>query len=352
MNKITTRVAVLHDPVSSDAGPDAQDTLAQVQAVSEALRVCGYDPRPTEFLPDLEDLRRKLAACNADAVFNLVESVDGSARLLHLAPAFLEHLNVPYTGAGSAAMQLSTDKLLAKRTLFQAGISTPPWRAWPRGVKTGTKAELQAGEYIVKSVHEHASLGLDAASVVRVARPEELDEILAAKHADQPGVWFAERYIEGREFNVSLMESSQVLDEAPQCDKNPLRVLPPAEILFEGFEPGQPRIVDYCAKWDTASAAYRNTPRRFDLGADAEELSRLLVLQALRVWRAFGLRGYGRVDFRVERKDRQWGAYVIDVNANPCLAPDAGFAAALEAASTPYARGVGDILKCACALLE
>lgn len=341
------RVAVLHDPVSAQAGPDAQDTLAQVQAVSEALRACGWEPRPVEFLPDLEDLRRKLSVAGAVAVFNLVESVDGAARLLHLAPAFLEHLGLPYTGAGPAAMLLSTDKLLAKRTLVQAGISSPAWRVWPPDLQE--TPEFEAGEYIVKSVHEHASLGLDAGSVVRAARAEELDAVLAAKRAAHPGAWFAERYIEGREFNISLMESLPELDAGAQCGKSAPHVLPPAEILFKGFEPGQPRIVDYSAKWESSSAAYHNTPRCFELGEDAPELGRLLGEQAVRVWRAFDLRGYARVDFRVERVERAYLAYVIDVNANPCLAPDAGFAAALETASIPYARAMGGLLELVCA---
>jgi hypothetical protein len=37
------------------------------------------------------------------------------------------------------------------------------------------------------------------------------------------------------------------------------------------------------------------------------------------------LKGYGRVDFRVDSRGRPW---VLEINANPCLAPDAGFAAA------------------------
>src|SRR3546814_4317520 len=95
-------------------------------------------------------------------------------------------------------------------------------------------------------------------------------------------------------------------------------------ILFVDFPPGRPRIVDYEAKWAPESDAYANTPRRFDLAADdaalAAELSRL----ALDAWHLFGLAGYARVDFRVDAAGRPT---ILEVNLNPCLAPDAGFAA-------------------------
>ena len=58
--------------------------------------------------------------------------------------------------------------------------------------------------------------------------------------------YFAEEFIEGREFNLS------VLGEPPQ-------VLPPAEIDFSTFPAGKPRIVGHVAKWDEASFEYHNT---------------------------------------------------------------------------------------------
>jgi D-alanine-D-alanine ligase len=59
------------------------------------------------------------------------------------------------------------------------------------------------------------------------------------------------------------------------------------------------------------------------------ELKRL----AIECWKVFGLRGYARVDFRVDTQGRPW---ILEINANPCLSPDAGFAAAAAYAGISY----------------
>ena len=104
---------------------------------------------------------------------------------------------------------------------------------------------------------------------------------------------------------------------------------------FEGFPADKPAIVGYAAKWHADSFEYRNTVRSFgvepELGARAERL-------ALACWELFALDGYARVDFRV---DASGMLFVLEVNANPCLSPDAGFAAALAQAGIGYAEAIG-----------
>ena len=89
--------------------------------------------------------------------------------------------------------------------------------------------------------------------------------------------------------------------------------------------PGKPRIVDYAAKWHAGSFEFCNTVRRFEFDAADRPLLARLEDVAKACWRLFGLRGYARVDFRVDAAGRPW---VLEVNVNPCLSPDAGFAAA------------------------
>jgi D-alanine-D-alanine ligase len=51
--------------------------------------------------------------------------------------------------------------------------------------------------------------------------------------------------------------------------------------------------------------------------------------------------GYNRVDFRL---DADLNPYILEVNANPDIAADAGFAAALDAAGIPYREFVRMLL--------
>jgi D-alanine-D-alanine ligase len=113
------------------------------------------------------------------------------------------------------------------------------------------------------------------------------------------------------------------------------RALPVAEIRFEGFPADKPAIVGYAAKWDTDSFEYRNTVRSF--GVEPELAARAARL-ALACWRLFALDGYARVDFRV---DGSGLLSVLEVNANPCLSSDAGFAAALDQGGIDYVDAIG-----------
>ncbi|WP_373499758.1 GNAT family N-acetyltransferase [Desulfococcus sp.] len=322
------RVAIVHDSVSDTDGPDARDVRVQARAVAGALEELGHPVRTLPCTLNLEAMREALLAFQAERVFNLVESLAGHGRLIHLVPACLDALCIPYTGAKTGPMFLTSHKVMAKERLKHAGLPTAEWVGPCPGPPA--RPETRADDWIIKSVWEHASIGLDEGAVVRVSEAGALWPLLAARALKLGGLCFAERYIEGREFNLSLLA----------CEDGP-QVLPPAEIRFSGYGAGRPRIVDYRAKWDESSFEYRHTRRTFDFeDRDAGLLDRLRGL-ALDCWAAFGLSGYARVDFRVDDAGRPW---ILEINANPCLSPDAGFAAALETAGIAYTEAIQRIL--------
>jgi len=310
-------LAILHDAHAVLGPPDQSDTLLEAQAIAAAVRGLGFAAAIVPVGLDLAALERTLAELAPAVVFNLVESLEGSGRLVERVPALLESLELPFTGCSAGAIGLTSDKPLAKRLLTQAGIATPQMLG----------AGTTGGKWIVKSVWEHASLGLDDDSIVDAASVARTIERRRTEHG---GEWFAEQFVTGRELNVALLGQRA----GP-------RVLPVAEIRFEGFPAAKPRIVGYAAKWHTESFEYRHTLRSFAVeSALAARVGRL----ALDCWELFRLDGYARVDFRVDERAEPW---VLEVNANPCLSPDAGYAAALAEAGIEYEAAIDDLLRAA-----
>ena len=320
------RPVILVSALREDPSPDELDDLAQLQVVSKALRELGYDPEPVWLTLDMERARAELRRLSPPFVFNLVEEVGGEGRLIHLGPALLDSLRLPYTGCPTEALLLCSNKVLAKKLMRLAGLPTPEWVAR----EDLLRKPLPQGKLIVKSVWEHASKGLDEGSVIGPASAGTLALELEDRSGSRGGECLAECYIDGREFNLSILEGPL----GPQ-------VLPVAEILFQGYGGDRPRIVCYRAKWDPESFEFHHTPRVFSFPDEAKLLPVLQGL-ALKCWRLFGLRGYARVDVRVDRDGKPW---ILEINPNPCLSPDGGFMAAAVRAGLDCGEVVARILE-------
>ena len=75
---------------------------------------------------------------------------------------------------------------------------------------------------------------------------------------------------------------------------------------------------------------------------DEPELAKMLEQFALATWTLFGFSGYARVDFRV---DPSGAPFIIDVNPNPYLSPDAEDAAAAAEAGLSYQDLISSIVE-------
>ena len=316
-------VLVLHEAIAPDARADELDALVQVREVAGALQRLGMPAAVQSIGLDLDAglaaVQRHRPAC----VFNLVESLDGRGELIGVVPKLLQSAGIPFTGSHGDVLHLTSHKTAAKCRMAAYGLATPDW--FTAGGRPGDDSR----RWIVKSLWEHASFGLDDASVV-VGRAAAR-ALIARRAREYGGHWFAERYIEGREFNVSLLER----DGRPEG-------LPIAEMTFVGYAPGRPKIVGYAAKWVESADEYRATQRAFPRLAPA--LGEAIRQTALDCWHLFGLCGYARVDIRLDEQDRP---QVLEVNANPCLSADAGFAAAAAEAGLPHDRVIERILHAA-----
>jgi D-alanine-D-alanine ligase len=317
------KIVILHTDVTADASEDELDCLKQAETVSKALQKLGYRTILMPFVLDLGKNIEALRQAHPHVVFNLVETLAGKGSLIYMAPALLDLLNIPYTGCRTDAMYLTSNKPMAKKIMHDAGIETPAWFTGEGDSFGSTTADT----FIVKACWEDASVGLDENSVIKITHSADIFNAIHNGRQKLGVSCFAEEYIEGREFNVALLAS-----------QSGVQLLPPAEILFLDYPKGKVKMLGYRSKWIEDSFEYDHTRRTLDIAAKDAALIDYLRDIALRCWNIFGLRGYARVDFRV---DQQGNPFVLEINANPCLSPDAGFAAALEQASISYHEAIG-----------
>ena len=305
----------------SDAG-----VLAEVEAVSGALKRMGRRFR-TQGIGDLADLRSVLGAAPESVVFNLVEDLRGPPEDAACVPALCRAWGKEATGCDTPALLLTLDKWRSKAVLRAAGLPAP------EGVTVAPGERFPharfPGPYLVKPLARDASEGIEEDSVTAGTGPE-LDALVRRIHERFRQPALVEQYVGDREFNVSVLD----IGGEP-------KVLPIAEIEFVGFAAGRPRIVDYAAKWRPDSFQYTHTPRVLPARIP-EALADRIRNACLEAWQALGCRDYVRVDLRMGSAG---GLYVLEVNPNPDLSPDAGFAAALSAGGIPFDAFVGSMLR-------
>jgi D-alanine-D-alanine ligase len=320
-------VAIIYNEPVSPGGPYSEasrDILDQVEAVKGSLGRLGVASIRIPFTRDLSSFMGEISAHGIRYAFNLCESVDEDPRLVGHPAAVMDILGVSYTGSPALALTITTDKLLTKWLLKARGIPTPEFEACNNGPLPKLKG--LTFPLIVKPRFEDASIGIDQGSVVRDEK--ELRQRLPELR-DLFGPLIVEKYITGREFNVSLFGYPSP------------RVMPIAEISFDDFPVELHTIVGYRAKWNRDSFEYHHTPRVFPSNLP-HMVKRRIHRIAMDCFHHLMLRDYGRVDFRV---DSSGIAYVLEVNANPCISPDAGFPAALAQADIDYDQFVGQLLK-------
>jgi len=304
-------VIIYHSYVAPDSPPDELDVLAEAAFFKENLEKAGYQVICKPFPFNYSELITDKEYIKPVFIVNLVETIYNDGRLIHVAPAFFDFLNIPYTGCPSEAVYLTSNKLTTKLVLKAHGINAPCYISKNNiNAAFGTKHK-----YLFKSVWEHASVGLDE-NTIKLADDENYIKETIFSAAKKGKEVFADQYIEGREFNIAMLGG----EKGPQ-------VLFPAEIRFIDFPAEKLKIVGYRAKWVEDSFEYKNTVRSFEF-TDADHLLLDDLRQiCLKCWHAFGLKGYARVDFRIANDGTP---YVLEINANPCISPDSGFIAAIK----------------------
>lgn len=303
------KIALLFDGASAYATKPDQLILGTVKAIEESLVAEGNEVTHIPIYQDgkwIEKLRRG----KFGLAFNMCEGIDGIAALESAVIAVLELFNIPFTGASSYTTAICLRKHVINGLLEKAGLPVPKFAVVRRGdpvVSVGFPA-------IVKPAAEDASLGVEQRSVVRNMKQ------LAERVGAMLELWdevLIQRYVDGREVNVGILGNS---------------VLPISEIDFSKMPSGRWHIITYQSKWATGSVddvgAIPRCPARLPAKV-ANEVNRI----ALRAWKLSGGFGYGRVDMRVDAAGQPW---ILEVNANPDISPDAGLARMARVTGSEY----------------
>ena len=306
------RCCIIYNEPQQGALADELDVLDQVAHIEQHLLELGISVYrkgiTAQFMSEIAELVKE----KPDFVFNLVESINNKGELIYFVPALLNLNSIPYSGNSLEAIFLTSNKTICSKTMKNAGINNPQ-SYLPSQIKL-----LKPGrKYIVKPIWEDGSLGITDKSVFE-CKPgfEEKFKGLDDSH------WFIEDFIDGREFNISVL-----------AGKDGPEVLPPAEIVFINYDANRPKIIDFKAKWEMESFEYINTVREFPGSKLNNQLVSNLRKAALSCWNLFDLKGYARVDVRTDSNDN---VFVIDINGNPCISPDGGYVAATREAGYPF----------------
>ncbi len=323
-----TRVAVVYnEPVFSRYNVKGEETavlgvLNAVEAVHHALLELGYDVTRVPLAPPLEQTSKKLHELAVNLVFNLFEGFCGYPETEAEIPHILSALGIPYTGCTAAALRLALDKVKTKVILRDAGISTPDFQL----LNPETLSTFQLGyPCIVKPCREDASHGLSEESVVNDFTTLERQVRLVSN--SYGGEALVEEFIDGREFNVTVLGNSE------------RTVLPVSEIAYS-LPHGLPRILTFAAKWEPDSLYYQDTRVICPAEIEADEQEHITET-ALAVFRLLGCLGYARVDMRLDENRR---LNVIEVNPNPDISPGNGAARQAEAAGMTYTQFIEKIV--------
>jgi D-alanine-D-alanine ligase len=286
-----------HDVTSLDTAAGVLD-----DATERALLAAGVQQAP----PDLASLaamsQRSLsptlgtlpAVRQADVVFLALHGGQGEDGTLQ---ALFDLCGVRYTGTGPLGSALAMDKDLSKRLFRDSGVTTADWLMAPASVE---QVQSRLGfPVIVKPSKQGSTVGLTL-----VREPAELDAAIveAFRYDDEVMV---EQFVAGRELTVGILGNE---------------ALPIGEIIPKH------ELYDYECKY-TKGMAVEEFPARLDA-----ELAARVQEQAQWAFRALKLRGYARIDFRL---DDSGSCFCLEANTLPgmtelSLIPQAAAAAGIS----------------------
>ncbi len=296
--------------------------------IKNALSDLGYKPTVMNVDGNVFRLIDYLRGEKPDLIFNLVECVENESQQEMNVAGLYELLKIPYTGASALTLGTALHKARVKEILTYHGIKTPKFHLFNPTDRVVMNGHLRY-PMIVKPSREDASVGIEEKSVVYNQNDLKKRVRYIFEEFEQPAL--VEEYIDGRELNVAILGN-----------KPPL-ALPISEIDFSGLTEGMHHIVSYAAKWMHGTIQYEGTKGVCPAPVSAAQEARIKDI-ALRCYQIIGCRDYARVDLRLTKEGVP---YVLEVNPNPDISDDAGFARSARATGLTFHGTIGKIVELA-----
>lgn len=300
-----------------------EDTEHSAIEVAQALTEKGMHPT---LVPVTEHtIEQTISSLPSDIVFNLIEWTGVDVPYADKIYDLMDAKKVCYTGATKASYFLSCDKSVSKKMLDTLHLPTASWQLFVTGEEF-VRDDLQY-PVIIKVSNEHSSVGIEKDSVVSNAH--DLTPVVKRRIAEYHQPVFAEAFLPGREFQVTLLEM-----------EDGLRVLPPAEILY--VKGTDVPLLTYNSRWDEDHHEYNNS--RVALASLSPALERSIMTMSTTAFTQMGFRDYARFDIRCDAHEQP---FFLELNSNPGLGddPEYGMTVSYKAAGMTFADFIIEIVK-------
>ena len=307
------KVAILFDGASAFATTPDMLILGTVEAIETVAGRRGQRGRTHPGASGREVDREAAPRRSSTSPSTCARASTASRRSSRPVIARPRAVRLPFTGASSYTTAVCLRKHVVNATAREGRACRCRGSPW---CGAAIRSRASAFRPSCKPAAEDASLGVEQRSVVRNTRAARrraskrcsraVDEVLV------------QRYVDGREVNVGILGDT---------------VLPIAEIDF-GRMPGGPVAHRHLSI--QVGDGQRRRPRRAcrAVPADCRPSWRTrFAASRCAAWKLVGGFGYGRVDMRIDANGRPW---ILEVNANPDIAPDAGLARMARVAGIEY----------------
>lgn len=284
-------------------GPSAERevSLNTGAAIANALREYGYT-NVVEIDLDPRNFGKQLAESKAEVVFNAVHGLYGEDGRLQ---TLLEIREMPYTGSGMIASVSCMDKVITKRMLRDAGISTPACLIVNKK-ESGIKEKIMQRfslPVVIKPASQGSSIGVEI-----VKEENQLDEALANAFKYSRDI-LVEEFIGGKELTVSMMQKDGEVVALPVIHIAP-----------------HSGTYDYHSKYTKGATEYI-CPADLD-----EETTKKVQEISKQAYEVLACSGVARADVML---DEEGNGYVLEINTVPgmtatSLVPKAAAAAGIS----------------------